>query len=82
MATRRFRFIINYKLNAALYEDQLARELERDFERDLADCAGFDAAAAQKGGRSPVRLSPINCEPCAYARGDYADLRSEGEFGS
>jgi hypothetical protein len=29
-----------------------------------------------------VRLSPINCGPCAYARGDYADLRSEGEFGS
>jgi cardiolipin synthase A/B len=38
-------FSINYELNAVLYSERLAKELERDFERDLAHCTEFDAAA-------------------------------------
>lgn len=38
-------FSINYELNAVLYDVELARELERDFVRDLEDCTEFDAAA-------------------------------------
>ena len=37
-------FSINYELNAVLYSERLAKELERDFERDLAHCTEFDAA--------------------------------------
>ena len=37
-------FSINYELNAVLYSSRLARQLEQDFERDLADCVEFDAA--------------------------------------
>jgi cardiolipin synthase A/B len=43
-------FSINYEINAVLYSEQLAKELEEDFERDLADCSEFDAADYQ--GRS------------------------------
>ena len=43
---------INYELNAVLYDEALARELEGDFERDLADCSEFDLAAYQ--ARSPA----------------------------
>jgi cardiolipin synthase A/B len=41
-------FSINYELNAVLYSERLARALEHDFERDLADCTEFDAAAYEK----------------------------------
>ena len=37
-------FSINYEINAVLYSERLARELEHDFERDLAHCTEFDAA--------------------------------------
>jgi cardiolipin synthase A/B len=37
-------FSINYELNAVLYSERLARELEADFERDLAHCTEFDPA--------------------------------------
>jgi cardiolipin synthase A/B len=40
-------FSINYEINAVLYSEQLAKELEEDFERDLADCSEFDAADYQ-----------------------------------
>ncbi len=40
-------FSINYELNAVLYSDQLARELEQAFERDLVHCTEFDAAEYQ-----------------------------------
>ena len=35
-------FSIDYELNAVIYSDRLARELEQDFERDLAHCTEFD----------------------------------------
>ena len=38
-------FSINYELNAVLYSQRLAKELEEDFKRDLADCSEFDLAA-------------------------------------
>jgi cardiolipin synthase len=41
-------FSINYELNAVLYNERLAKELERDFERDLAHCTEFDAAEYQR----------------------------------
>jgi cardiolipin synthase len=37
-------FSINYELNAVIYDERLARTLERDFERDLTDCVEFDRA--------------------------------------
>jgi cardiolipin synthase A/B len=37
-------FSINYEINAVLYSERLARELEEDFERDLAYCTEFDPA--------------------------------------
>ncbi|GIK99434.1 MAG: cardiolipin synthase [Alphaproteobacteria bacterium] len=37
-------FSINYELNAVLYSERLAAELERDFERDLLHCRAFDGA--------------------------------------
>lgn len=41
-------FSINYELNAVLYSDRFAKELERDFERDLAFCTEFDVAEYEK----------------------------------
>ena len=41
-------FSIDYELNAVLYNERLAKELERNFERDLAHCTEFDAAEYQK----------------------------------
>jgi cardiolipin synthase A/B len=35
-------FRINYELNAVLYSERLAKELEGDFERDLTGCSEFD----------------------------------------
>jgi cardiolipin synthase A/B len=40
-------FSINYEINAVLYSRQLAKELEEDFERDLADCTEFDPSEYQ-----------------------------------
>src|SRR5262247_1225944 len=44
------------------------------------------AAATQKKGRSPMRLSPVNCEPRLYARRlrrpKITGLRSEDELAS
>jgi cardiolipin synthase len=40
-------FSINYELNAVVYSTQVAKELEEDFKRDLADCTEFDLAAYQ-----------------------------------
>ena len=41
-------FSINYEINAVLYSKRLAKKLERDFERDLLHCTGFDATGYQK----------------------------------
>jgi cardiolipin synthase len=41
-------FSINYELNAVLYSAQLAKRLEEDFDRDLADCTEFDPAAYRR----------------------------------
>ena len=41
-------FSINYELNAVLYSQRLAKELEEDFKRDLAECSEFDLAAYYK----------------------------------
>lgn len=43
-------FSINYEINAVLYDERFALELERDFERDLADCTEFDIAEYRKRG--------------------------------
>ena len=43
-------FSINYELNAVFYNEPLAKELERDFERDLAYCNEFDPKAYRKRG--------------------------------
>jgi cardiolipin synthase A/B len=40
-------FSINYELNAVIYSEQLAKELEEDFERDLVHCTAFDPAEYQ-----------------------------------
>jgi cardiolipin synthase len=44
-------FSINYELNAVLYSERLAKELEADFERDLAGCSEFDVAEYEKRSR-------------------------------
>ena len=41
-------FIINYEINAVLYNRRLATELEESFERDLAYCSEFDAGEYRK----------------------------------
>jgi cardiolipin synthase len=41
-------FSINYELNAVLYSERFAKELEQDFERDLAFCTEFDVAEYEK----------------------------------
>jgi cardiolipin synthase len=41
-------FSINYELNAVLYSKRLAKALEDDFVRDLADCTEFDLADYQR----------------------------------
>ena len=41
-------FSINYELNAVLYSKRLAKELEEDFERDVAYCTEFDPDAYHK----------------------------------
>jgi cardiolipin synthase len=41
-------FSLNYEINAVIYSEPMARQLEADFERDLADCTEFDPAAYQK----------------------------------
>jgi cardiolipin synthase A/B len=41
-------FSINYEINAVLYSERLARELEEDFERDLVHCTEFDPAEYRK----------------------------------
>ena len=48
-------FSINYELNAVLYSEKLARELEEDFKQDLGHCTEFDAAAYRKRSAA-VRL--------------------------
>jgi len=48
-------FSINYELNAVLYSERLAKQLEQDFQRDLAHCSEFDAAAYEKR-KVPVRF--------------------------
>jgi cardiolipin synthase A/B len=41
-------FSINYELNAVLYSERLAKELEQAFERDLIHCTEFDVAAYEE----------------------------------
>jgi len=41
-------FSINYELNAVLYSERLAEQLEQDFQRDLIHCSEFDAAGYEK----------------------------------
>lgn len=43
-------FSLNYEINAVIYSGPVAKQLEADFERDLADCTEFDPAAYQKRG--------------------------------
>jgi cardiolipin synthase len=43
-------FSINYELNAVFYSEQIAKQLEADFERDLAYCTEFDPVAYCKRG--------------------------------
>jgi cardiolipin synthase len=59
-------FSINYELNAVFYSGQIAKELERDFERDLAYCSEFlPEVYRQRGAVSRFRdsvarvLSPL-----------------------
>lgn len=48
-------FSINYELNAVLYDADLARRLESDFERDLLECIEFDPAGYRQSPL-PLRL--------------------------
>jgi cardiolipin synthase len=41
-------FSINYELNAVLYSERLAEELENDFKHDLTFCTEFDPVADRK----------------------------------
>jgi cardiolipin synthase len=43
-------FSINYELNAVFYSNRIARELERDFERDLEYCNEFASATYRNRG--------------------------------
>jgi cardiolipin synthase len=43
-------FSINYELNAVIYNEKLARELDADFERDLAYCSEFRIEDYRKRG--------------------------------
>lgn len=43
-------FSINYELNAVFYSEQVAKQLEADFERDLAYCREFDPEEYRKRG--------------------------------
>ena len=43
-------FSVNYELNAVFYSDRIAKELESDFERDLAYCSEFDPGAYRQRG--------------------------------
>ena len=43
-------FSINYELNAVFYSEQVAKQLEADFERDLAYCKEFDPQEYRKRG--------------------------------
>jgi cardiolipin synthase len=43
-------FSINYELNAVFYSEQIAKELEGDFERDLAYCREFLPEVYRKRG--------------------------------
>ena len=43
-------FSINYELNAVFYSEQVAKQLEADFERDLAYCKEFDPEEYRKRG--------------------------------
>jgi cardiolipin synthase len=59
-------FSINYEINAVLYDEWLAKELEEAFERDLAHCTEFDPdeyskrSAASRFRDSVARLfSPL-----------------------
>lgn len=59
-------FSINYELNAVFYSERLAKELEADFQRDLAFCSEFQAdvyrqrSATSRFRDSVVRvLSPL-----------------------
>jgi cardiolipin synthase len=45
-------FSINYELNAVLYGERIAKELEEDFKRDLAHCTEFDLVDYQR--RNPA----------------------------
>ena len=44
---------INYELNAVFYSEQIATELEADFERDLAYCSEFSAESYRNRGALP-----------------------------
>ena len=43
-------FSINYELNAVIYSERLTKELEADFDRDLAYCKEFDPAEYGRRG--------------------------------
>jgi phosphatidylserine/phosphatidylglycerophosphate/cardiolipin synthase-like enzyme len=43
-------FSINYELNAVFYSEQIAKQLEADFERDLAYCTEFDPEEYRRRG--------------------------------
>jgi hypothetical protein len=54
-------FSINYELNAVFYNEQIAKELESDFERDLAYCSEFDPEVYQKRGTA-LRFRGFGCK--------------------
>ena len=44
-------FSINYELTAVIYDLDVAKQLVKAFEADVADCVVFDVAAYQARGR-------------------------------
>jgi cardiolipin synthase len=50
-------FSINYELNAVLYSDRLAKELEQAFEQDLVHCSEFNLAEYQSRNVATPRRS-------------------------
>jgi cardiolipin synthase A/B len=48
-------FSINYELNAVIYDERFAQELEAAFEQDLKGCYPFDAAVYRRSS-APKRL--------------------------
>ena len=46
-------FSINYELNAVFYSEQITKELEANFDQDLAYCSEFDPGIYRNRGALP-----------------------------